>query len=196
MAIRPAFLAVIGTLSLAATLYTIAWLPSLIGIKMSNPPSPNPLKVTLIPGSTPSSLRVQIHNSDPQYTISFLVWDSPLDPSAINTGILRLANAESGDAFPGPDMKIHRLLPPPREDLVELAPGASTSRDLSLKSPWIPTDGTRCNVRMRGIWRAVWARPAAQVTSETLASIMGDQQESTFDTGSVEMSIGGQGGDE
>ncbi|OQO05077.1 hypothetical protein B0A48_08097 [Cryoendolithus antarcticus] len=191
MGIRPAFLAVIGVLSTAATLCTIAWLPSLVGIKMNDSPSIVPLEVTLVPGSTPSTLQVRIHNTDLERTISFLTWDTPLDPSAINTGVLSLVNANTGETIPGPDMKINRLLPPPRKDLVELVPGASTGRDLALKSPWIPTDGTRCTVRMQGTWRAVWAKPAVQVTDLELGSMIGDQRTTAFDTRSVEMSIDG-----
>lgn len=155
-------------------------------------PSTDSLHVQLSAGSENSTVACTIRNTDSEHTISFLTWDTPFDPTAVNTGVLTLKDAETGADVPSPDMKLNRQMPPPRDALVEIAPESSAERELNLSSPWIPTDGRKYQVGVHGTWRAVWQKPAAQVTNEDLAALKGDQaMQGGFDSGSgVEMILG------
>jgi len=81
------------------------------------------------------------------------------------------------------------MLPPPRDELVEISPGSSASKELGLKSPWIPTDGRKYQLHMRGNWRAAWAKAAADVSDRELEAMGGDVSSSAFESDSVEMQL-------
>ena len=151
------------------------------------------LKVRISDQSTPSELKVAIHNKDPSRTITFLSWDTAFDPQAINSGVLCLENADTDEEIPSPDMKLNRKLPPPRDDLIEISPGSTVTKIVALKSPWIPTDGQRYRAHFQGSWKAAWSKAAAQVTDEELASVTGDMDsQSNFHTDKFEMQLGKQ----
>lgn len=152
--------------------------------------SPQPLKVDLSADPNNSSVTCTIRNSDSERTISFLTWDTPFDPTAINTGVLTLKDAETGNEVPSPGMKINRQMPPPRDALQEIAPKSSAERQLNLSSPWIPTDGKKYLIGVQGSWRAVWAKPASSVTDDELAATRGDEaMQGSFHSESVEMEL-------
>lgn len=123
--------------------------------------------------------------------MSFLTWDTPFDPLAVNTGVLSLKDAETGVDIPSPGMQLRRQMPPPRDAIVEIAPDSSSERELNLSSPWIPTDGKKYQVAVQGTWRAIWQKPAAQVTDQELAALKGDEaMPGDFQSESVEMVLG------
>jgi hypothetical protein len=153
--------------------------------------SAKPLQVQLSRGSERSTVACTIRNTDAEHTISFLTWDTPFDPLAVNTGVLTLKDAESGADVPSPGMQLRRQMPPPRAALVDILPKSSEERELHLSSPWIPSDGRKYAVAVRGTWTAVWRKPAAQVTDEELAALNGDEvMDGDFDSRSVEMMLG------
>lgn len=149
-----------------------------------------PLQVDLSAGPNNSSVACTIRNNDPEHTISFLTWDTPFDPTAVNTGVLTLKDTATGDEIPSPGMKINRQMPPPRDDLQEIAPKSSADRQLNLSSPWIPTDGKKYLIGVQGSWRAVWTKPASSVTDDELAAARGDEaMQGSFHSESVEMEL-------
>jgi len=151
----------------------------------------SPLEVQLARGPENSTVACSIRNTDADHTISFLTWDTPFDPLAVNTGVLTLKDAESGAEVPSPGMQIRRMMPPPRDVIFEIAPGAMTERELNLSSPWIPTDGKKYQVSVNGTWRAMWKKPAAEVTDEELAALKGDEaMPGGFSSEAVEMTLG------
>jgi len=132
------------------------------------------LKIRISSDSSSSVLKVTLENKSPTQTYSVLTWDTPLDPQAMNLGALTLEDVESGDAIPGPGMKINRQMPPPRDAVVEVRPQSSTTRDVNLGLPWIPSDGKVYRIQTQGSWKAVWAKPAAQISDEDLEKMAGD----------------------
>lgn len=157
----------------------------------SNMASTNPLEVQLSAGPGNSTVTCTIHNSDAEHTLSFLTWDTPFDPTAVNTGVVAIKDAETGAEIPSPMMKLNRQMPPSRDALVEIGPSSDSVREVNLTSPWIPTDGKKYQVKLQGTWRAVWQKPTAQVTDEELAALKGDEaMQGGFDSRSVEMILG------
>lgn len=153
--------------------------------------SAHPLQVQLSAGSENLTVACTIRNNDADHAISFLTWDTPFDPTAKNTGVLTLKDAETGTDLPSPGMKINRQMPPSRDAVVEVAPKSSEERQLSLSSPWIPKDGKKYMVSVEGTWRAVWRKSAAQITDEELAAAKGDEAiQGDFRSEAVEMTLG------
>lgn len=136
--------------------------------------SSSDLKIQLSSGSSPSVLKVTIENKSQKQTFSLLTWNTPLDEQALNIGALTLEEAETGEAVPGPQMKINRKLPPPRDAVVEVSPQSTASREVNLSFPWIPKDGKVYRIKAQGAWKAVWAKPASQITDEELSDMTGD----------------------
>ena len=186
MALRTAILATTCFCTLA-TLYYLSTSQTAI---MSSTQAPlGDVAISLSSAQSPLTVKVTIRNDSPDKTFSFLSWDSPFDPQAINTGVLCLKDAETGNTIESPGLKLNRMLPPPRDELVEISPGSSASKELGLKSPWIPTDGRKYQLHMRGNWRAAWAKAAADVSDRELEAMGGDVSSSAFESDSVEMQL-------
>lgn len=191
MAARTAILAtaVLGTL---ATLYhfSSSSQPDILPSMASDASSSQGISVELAAAEAPLTVRVTIRNDSPDRAFSFLTWDSPFDPQAINTGVFSLKDAQSGAELEGPAMKINRMLPPPREDLVEIKPGSSATRELGLASPWVPTDGKTYQIQAQGSWRAAWVKHAADVSDQELEAMGVDGDlASAFRSGALELKL-------
>jgi hypothetical protein len=192
MALRTAILATafFGTLATFYHLSSSSSSTSQTLFTMSpNQPPLSDVAISLSPAQSLLTVKVTIRNDSPDKPFSFLSWDSPFDPQAINTGVLCLKDAESGDTIDSPGMKLNRMLPPPRDELVEIAPGSSATKELTLKSPWIPTDGKKYRLHLRGNWRAAWAKAAADVSDGELEAMGSEGAESAFESDSLEMQL-------
>lgn len=124
--------------------------------------------------SRPNHVKVSITN-DGDNLATFLRWDTAFDEQALALGILTLTDAETGDAIPGPDLKLNRVLPPSRDDLVEVGAGGEISKELALGGFWLPKNGREVKVHAQGRWKAVWMKPKADVTEEELQAVGGEQ---------------------
>ncbi|KAG9589622.1 hypothetical protein KCU77_g9053, partial [Aureobasidium melanogenum] len=150
------------------------------------------LKVRLSSGSSPSVIKVTVENESQTHTYSLFTWDTPLDEQALNIGALIIEDAKTGEAVPGPQMKVNRKLPPPRDAVVEVSPQSIVSREIKLSFPWLPKDGKVYRVQVQGSWKAVWAKPASQITDEELSKMTGDNHllEQNILSESVELQLG------
>lgn len=134
------------------------------------------LVVILSPGRTsdPPTVHVAIQNKNNATPLTLLTWDTPLDPSALNTGVLSITDDSNGEEIPGPELKLNRLLPPSRDALVTIAPGDVVEKEIELVAPWIPRDGRSVTVSAQGMWRAVWSKSKEDVNDEELAAMSGE----------------------
>ncbi|KAI7540313.1 hypothetical protein KC343_g6835 [Hortaea werneckii] len=146
--------------------------------------------------SSPPTIAASISNHHPTKVITLLSWDTPFDPTALNSGALQLYrltssgsnNAADSVEIPGPGMKVNRLLPPPREDLIELKPGASVERHVTLKAPWIPADGQDYRLRFQGQWRGLWPKATGDISAQDLEQLGGVTGQG-YETETVEMKL-------
>lgn len=122
----------------------------------------------------PSRLKVTVRNSHASCPITFLTWDTPLDASAVNTGVLSITNADSGESIPGPGLKLSRQLPPSREDLVELPAQKMIEKQIELNVPWLPKDVRVVDVHGEGSFRAIWPKAEKDVSDEELKALGGE----------------------
>lgn len=193
MATRTLTIAAVCLTTISALYLLYPGTTALPAMTTSSSKSISRLVVKISEQSSPSELKVSIHNNDPSQTITLLSWDTPFDPQAINSGVLRLEHAVTGEEVASPGMKLNRKLPPPRDDLVEIGVGSTVTKNIVLNSPWIPTDGQSYRAHFQGRWKALWPKPAAEVTDEELASIVGDARlQGDFHSDKVEMQLSGQ----
>lgn len=142
--------------------------------KQAREPSVKDLHIYLSHTWTPvPTVKVTIQNTHPTSPMSFLIWDTPIDRTALNNGVLRLVDAVSGEPIQGPGLKISRLLPPPRDAIVEVASLDVIEVDIELDAPWIPGGNKLVKVHAQGEWKAVWAKPKDDVTAEELGAMSG-----------------------
>lgn len=189
MALRTAIVATafLGTI---ATLYHLSGVPSSIMPSSVNDRTSQEVSIELSTAQAPLTVKVTIQNDSPDRTFSFLTWDSPFDPQAINTGVLSLKDVDTGHAIEGPAMKLNRKLPPSRDDVVEIRPGSFVTKELELASPWIPTDGKRYQVQLSGDWRAAWLKPAAEVSDRELEAMESSRISSfAFESDALEIQL-------
>jgi hypothetical protein len=189
MTVRAVVLSFLCFISLVALYKSNAFIS--YNMSPSEQSSTEDLKIQLSSGSSPSVLKVTVKNESKSKTFSLLTWNTPLDEQALNIGALTLEDAEKGEAVPGPQMKINRKLPPPRDVIVEVSPQSTASREVNLSFPWIPKDGKVYRIQVQGPWKAVWAKPASQVTDDELSEMTGDSHLSeNISSQSVELRLG------
>ncbi|KXT08519.1 hypothetical protein AC579_985 [Pseudocercospora musae] len=167
-----------GALAACATIYYLSSNTAYDSSHLQPPtnmPTIDDLVVTLSRRKTsdPPTVHLAIQNKNTATPLTLLTWDTPLDPSALNTGVLTISDASSGEAIPGPELKMNRLLPPPREALVTIAPGGTVEKEVELVAPWIPRDGRSVTVSAQGSWRAVWSKRQESIDEEELTAMSG-----------------------
>lgn len=117
------------------------------------------------------TLTVSLTNTHPTRPLTLLPYDSPLDPTAFSTGALTLTRASSGEAIASPGLKLNRVFPPPKEDLVEVPAGESVARAVEYKVPWLGDvleESEKVVVSGKGVWKGIWRKKAEFVTDGEL----------------------------
>lgn len=109
-------------------------------------------------GETPS-ISVSVKNTHPSTPVTLLKWDSPLDPLAMQLGLISVTPAGGSVPIDMPTIKVSRAMPPDADSLVTLQPGKSASNVVELRDSFVPRDTWakgKANVSMKGRWGAVW----------------------------------------
>lgn len=109
--------------------------------------------------ATNPSLSVSVKNTHPSTPLTLLTWDSPLDPLALQLGLVSVTAAGASAPIDMPTIKVSRAMPPGADSLVTLRPGESTSSVVELRDTFVPKDTWakgKAKVSMKGRWAAVW----------------------------------------
>ena len=135
------------------------------------------------------TVRAVITNTSNVKTITTIVWNSPLDDSALDAGVFSLVVLPTAQQLQAPGLNGSGLVPL-REDLAEFRPGSSVSHSIPIRASWIPRQGQYCRVQARGRWTAVREKPINEVSDEEIkeAVTKGDMGES-FASNIVEISL-------
>jgi hypothetical protein len=159
------------TVTVIGTLYLI-YTPTGSSARMSGPASKSslPLEFKLSQISkSPPSLLVTVKNNSPSSTFTFLKWGTPLDTQALNLGVFKLTDADTGEQVPIDKLMINRKTPPSREDLQETAPGTEYSTEIVLDKPWMPSKKpAKYSVSVEGEFKGIWEKKAADIKGEEL----------------------------
>lgn len=144
------------------------------GLKMASA-STSDLAIQLFQTSrSPATILVKVKNHSSSQTLTVLTWDSPLDPQAVPLGIVQVTSSETGEKAAAATALLSRLLPPPRDALVELRPGGEASNEVQIRSPAVELKrGTKYDVRLSGSWKAIWKSAKDAVTANDLDEMSG-----------------------
>ena len=133
---------------------------------MSNPQPQPPLRLTLTsasPSSPPPptpppptvTIVLTVTNTSQVTSYTLFVWSSPLDPLAVQLGLLSATTiGDNRDPAPLPTQPImlKRATPPASDAYLTLAPGESASHEAVLRPPAIDTSGLRAGDTVRVRW--------------------------------------------
>ncbi|KAG9194139.1 hypothetical protein G6011_04174 [Alternaria panax] len=118
---------------------------------------------------SPPTLLVTIKNTSPDTPYTILKWNTPLDSSALNSGVFTITDAESGKEVEQTILQINRKMPPPQDSLVTLAPGTKEEIEIVFDKPWMPKrKPAKYKVQAKGVWTGVWGKYGNEVTKEEL----------------------------
>ena len=111
--------------------------------------------------------------------VTILAWDSPLDPLALQLGLLSLTPVGSDGPLDIPAVKISRQVPPEEDSLITIDPGSSQENKIIFKEPIVPLDilkGSQVDVECKGRWRSIWSAKRSELSAETINALgIGDE---------------------
>ncbi|KAH4049232.1 hypothetical protein HBI38_138750 [Parastagonospora nodorum] len=153
--------------------YYIYQSPTSITYTMSNSSSSNGIpglefKLTQT-SRNPPALLVTLKNNSPDTPYTLLKWGTPLDSAALNTGVFKIVNEESGDEVEQMVLQINRKMPPPQEELVTIAPGTEEELTVTFDKPWMPEQKpAKYKVKAEGEFKGVWDKYGTDISEDDL----------------------------
>lgn len=162
----PGMRAVVG-INFTLVLATFCFLPSYS--MESRGSSPNPiasLRVAIKQTSTsPLTITSTVVN-DNEHTVTFLVYNSPLDTAAPSIGLLIITPDGASEPLDLPKLQVQRQWPPSSQSLIQLQPGASQAAEIVLKDFIASKIAGKASVMLKGRWDMVWNKQKDDVTAE------------------------------
>lgn len=139
----------------------------------------------------PPSLRVTLKNTNPDTPYTILKWGTPLDSSALNTGVFSITDDKTGDEVQQVVLQINRKMPPAQEELVTVAPGTEEAIEVVFDKPWMPdAKPAKYKVKAEGEFKGVWGKYGDEVTEDELnAYIESPFSGKKFATGEIIMDV-------
>ncbi|KAK3401387.1 hypothetical protein B0T20DRAFT_347068 [Sordaria brevicollis] len=85
---------------------------------------------------SPPTLLLTLTNTSPSDPITLLTWSSPLDPLALQLGLIHISSPTNpSNKLDFPELMIKRAMPPPEDALVTLGPGEEKRQELVMREP-------------------------------------------------------------
>ncbi|KAM0525516.1 hypothetical protein ACHAPE_000223 [Trichoderma viride] len=106
--------------------------------------------------------------NDNEHTVTFLIYNSPLDTAAPAIGLLTITPDGASEPLDLPKLQIQRQWPPSPESLIQLQPGASQTAEIVLKDFIASKITGKASVILKGRWDMVWNKQKDDVTAETI----------------------------
>ncbi|KAI6091741.1 hypothetical protein F4821DRAFT_172271 [Hypoxylon rubiginosum] len=120
--------------------------------------------------TSPPKLGVAVTNTGAE-PVTVLTWNSPLDPLALQLGLLSFIS--DGSPIDIPTIQVRRKMPPGADSLATIGAGQTKEQELELKEPIVPLGrlrGTTVSVVCRGEWMSVWPSEADAISQASLES--------------------------
>ncbi|KAH9896327.1 hypothetical protein F4778DRAFT_745970 [Xylariomycetidae sp. FL2044] len=154
---------------------------------------PSKLKVTVRQTSTsPPKIAIGVTNTDSD-PVTILTYNSPLDPLAVQLGLLTFTPESSENPIDIPTIQVRRKMPPGPESLVTIEPDQTQEQELELKAPVVPLDKLRGHVQVvcRGDWMSIWRSTAEDISESSLkdAGAGEDAFRGSFESQEVDVEI-------
>ncbi|GAW15140.1 hypothetical protein ANO14919_045490 [Xylariales sp. No.14919] len=125
--------------------------------------------------SEPRKLTIGVTNTHSSPATVF-TWDSPLDPLAVQLGLLEFTPEGQDAPVNIPKIQVRRLMPPGDDAYITIEPGQTQERDVLLKKPMVPMDQLQGKVKVvcKGEWKSVWASKKEDISAEALKNTGAD----------------------
>ncbi|KAI1214365.1 uncharacterized protein F4807DRAFT_407653 [Annulohypoxylon truncatum] len=158
----------------------------------------------------PAKLAISVTNAHDS-PVTILSWNSPLDPLAVQLGVVSFfaaapapapvpAGSENDEDDSGaspiqiqiPTIQIRRRMPPGPESLVTIGAGQTSEQELEIKGPPLEMlRGRRVAVVCSGEWTSVWLSEADAITKVSLenAGASEDALRGSFRSEAVEIEL-------
>ncbi|GAP88631.1 hypothetical protein SAMD00023353_3300740 [Rosellinia necatrix] len=161
-------------------------------VEMSGPVV-SALKVSLRQeSSSPPKLTIGVTNTH-SGPVTVFTWDSPLDPLAVQLGLLSFTPEGSDGPVDIPVMQVRRLMPPGDDAYVTIEPGKTEEREVILKKPMVPLDQLQGKVKVvcKGTWKSVWAARKEDIPADSLKNPGTDDDafKGSFESEPVDMEL-------
>ncbi|KAI1182544.1 hypothetical protein F5B17DRAFT_420008 [Nemania serpens] len=119
--------------------------------------------------SSPPKLTVSVTNTDSS-PVTVFIWNSPLDPLALQLGLLSFTPEGKDSPIALPTIQVRRLMPPGDNAFVTIEPGQTEEREVLLKEPMVPLDQIQGKTKVvcKGEWKGVWASKKEDISAESL----------------------------
>ncbi|KAJ4376261.1 hypothetical protein N0V83_001544 [Neocucurbitaria cava] len=139
----------------------------------------------------PPSLRVTLKNTNPDTPYTILKWGTPLDSAALNTGVFSITDDNSGNEVEQVVLMINRKMPPPKEELITVAPGTEEAIEVVFDKPWMPeAKPAKYRVKAEGEVKGAWGKYGDDVTEEELNAYLDSPfSGKSFATGDIIMEV-------
>ncbi|KAJ9133256.1 hypothetical protein NKR23_g10887 [Pleurostoma richardsiae] len=125
---------------------------------------------------SPPTIAIRVINTH-SAPVTILTWESPLDPLALQLGLLSITPAGADTPLDLPTIKVSRKVPPESDSLITLEPGQGAERDVVLTEPLVPLDklasdgGAKARVQCKGRWVSVWPSRLNDISEEALEKL-------------------------
>ncbi|KAF6844607.1 hypothetical protein CMUS01_00897 [Colletotrichum musicola] len=142
--------------------------------------------------TSPPTLALSVTN-DNTSPLTILRWGTPLDPMALQLGVLSVTPEGKDAPLELPTIALRRVMPPRDEDKVTLHPGESRENEVVLRETMLPFEelGKTARVAAKGNWQAVWPTTADRLSTELVEKLQFGEGVLTgeFETEAVEITI-------
>ncbi|KAL0938307.1 uncharacterized protein CTRU02_204917 [Colletotrichum truncatum] len=142
--------------------------------------------------TSPPTLALSVTN-DHTFPLTILRWNTPLDPLALQLGVLSVTPEGKDAPLELDTIALRRVMPPPAEDLITLQPGDSKEQEIILRETMLPFDklGKTPRVAAKGKWQTVWPTTAEKLSQETIEKLQFGEGVLTgeFATEAIEVTI-------
>lgn len=139
----------------------------------------------------PPTIRATLKNDHPDTPYTLLKWGTPLDAAALNTGVFKITDADSGAEIEQVLVQIRRKMPPEQDQLASVKPGEEESVEVVFDKPWMPeTKPAKYRVKAEGTLKGVWDRVKSEVTDDdTIEYTQSSFSGSAFQTNEIELVV-------
>lgn len=142
--------------------------------------------------SSPPKLTISVANTHSS-PVTVFIWNSPLDPLALQLGLLSFTPEGKDSPIDLPTIQVRRLMPPGDDAFVTIEPGQTEEREVLLKEPMVPLDQLqgKAKVVCKGEWKSVWASKKEDISAESLRDPGTDGAALTgsFESGPVDIEL-------
>ncbi|KAI0432672.1 hypothetical protein F5Y09DRAFT_339407 [Xylaria sp. FL1042] len=121
--------------------------------------------------SSPPKLTIGVTNTHSS-PVTVFTWNSPLDPLAVQLGLLSFTPDGKDAPVDIPTIQVRRIMPPGDDAYVTIEPSETEEREVLLKRPMVPLDQLQGKIKVvcKGEWKSVWASKKEDISAESLKS--------------------------